>query len=114
VRFPLLLLLCVALVSCRASAQGRPVGGQTPAERGKTSLQLIAEANQRGEIDDDQATLYGVYAVTDGEKLPPRYRGTAPMKDGTSALRSARARFPALRAETQELLRPYLFPAGNR
>ena len=77
------------------------------------TLQLIAEAVQRGEIDPDTATLYRVYAVKNAAKLPPAYRSTVPLKDGTPILRDAQARFPKLRPEIQAELRPYLFPKGQ-
>jgi hypothetical protein len=75
---------------------------------------LIAEARQRGEIDDDAATLYRVYSVVDDSKLPAQYKGTLPLKDGTTVLREARSRYETLRPETQEALKPYLFPRGQR
>jgi hypothetical protein len=79
----------------------------------KTSLQLVAESLTRGEIDEDTATLYRVYSVVDDSKLPSAYRGTAPIRDGTSVLREARSRYDSLRPETQVKLDPYLFPRGK-
>lgn len=107
-----LLLVCLSLAACHAGAQG---AGSADGKRPRvTSLQLIAEARERGDLDDDRATLYRVYAVMDGAKLPTQYRGSAPQKDGTTVLRDAKARFPTLRPETRDLLRPYLFPKGER
>lgn len=113
-RLVLALVLCVFLISCRAAVQASAAGAEPPTTAAKTSLQLIAEASERGEIDGDQATLYAVYAVKASQKLPLQYRGTAPMKDGTAVLRVARDRFPTLRPEIQDLLRPYLFPKGEQ
>jgi hypothetical protein len=97
-------------------AQACALGNTSPETSPRTdadSLQLIAEAVQRGEIDQDTATLYRVYAVKDGAKLPPAYRSTVPLRDGTPILRDAQARFGSLRPEIQEKLRPYLFPKGQ-
>ncbi len=79
-----------------------------------TSLELIARAEARGELDPDTAVLYRVYAVLDERKLPPEYRGTAPIKDATPVLRHARSRYDDLRPEIREALRPYLFPRERR
>lgn len=105
----ILLLLVAALLACGANALG-PAPVDPPA---KTSLKLVAEARERGEIDDDTATLYRVFAVKDGTRLPPQYRGSAPIRDGTTVLREAKARFPTLRPEIKEILEPYLFPKGS-
>jgi len=79
----------------------------------KDSIQLIAEAVQRGEIDPDTATLYRVYAVVDDRKLPPEYRSTVSLRDGTPVLRDARSRYDGLRPDIREKLDPYLFPRGK-
>lgn len=109
--------LCMSLVSlaacaARAPEAPPPVRSEAPAA-GVSSLELVAEALQRGEIDEDAATLYRVYAVTDDSKLPPAYRGAAPIRDGTTILRSARDRYRTLTPETRALLRPYLYPKGE-
>lgn len=107
-RIPVMLLLATL---CCAMGRG-PESPPRPVER-KSSLQLIAQALEKGEIDEDAATLYRVYSVFDDSKLPPGYRGTVPVKDGTPVLRDARSRYDSLRPETQEALRPYLFPKGR-
>jgi len=66
-----------------------------------------------GELDEDTATVYRVFAVADDAKLPPQYRGALPIRDGTTILRSARDRYRNLRPETRALLRPYLYPKGE-
>jgi len=102
----------VLLLAAQACAPGAS-SSATPPRSDADTLRLIAEAVQRGEIDEDTATLYRVYAVKDAAKLPPEYRSTVPLKDGTPVLRDARARFDGLRPETQAELRPYLFPKGQ-
>lgn len=105
-----LLPLLLAAPACGLGARPAP---PADAQAGKTSLQLIAEARERGEIDEDTAVLYRVYSVVDSSKLPAEYVGTRPMKDGTPVLRDARSRYDTLRPETQRALRPYLFPRGK-
>jgi hypothetical protein len=105
-------ILLLANVSCSSLCRV-PQGPPSAAAEQKSSLQLISGALKSGEIDEDEATLYRVYSVFDESKLPPEYRGKAPIKDGTPVLRDARSRFDSLRPETQDVLRPYLFPRGQ-
>jgi hypothetical protein len=105
---PVILLLSTP---CCAMGRGSEAPPRSPDK--KSSLQLIAQALEKGEIDEDTATLYRVYSVFDDSKLPPAYRGSTPIKDGTPILRDARSRYESLRPETQEALKPYLFPKGR-
>lgn len=102
-------------LGARPDAQpGGPATAPIPEPRSdKDSVQLVAEAVRRGEIDPDQAVLYRVYAVMDHERLPPQFRSTVPLRDGTPILREARSRYPELRPEVREALDPYLFPGGR-
>ncbi|MHB8767010.1 MAG: hypothetical protein ACYDA8_22075 [Deferrisomatales bacterium] len=104
------LSLALVLLAAQALALGRAPEPVAPAPEPKSSLQLIAEALERGELDQDAAVLYRVYSVKDDAKLPERYRSAAPIRDGTPVLRDARDRYEGLRPETREALRPYLFP----
>jgi hypothetical protein len=106
-------MLAAASLACAAPNGGAPTAAQSP-RPDLDSLQLIAEAARRGEVDADTAVLYRVYAALDVEKLPPEYRGGRPLKDGTPILRDARARYDSLRPEIQAALRPYLFPKEAR
>jgi len=105
-----LVLAVMGLWACGALAMGR---APAPPE-GATSLDRIARAVNAGEIDPDTATLYRVFAVVGDERLPQRFRGDVPIRDGTPVLREARSRFPRLRPDVQEALRPYLFPEERR
>ena len=108
--------LCTVALFLVLATQACVGAGNTPAPSPRVeadTLQLIAEAVQRGDIDEDAATLYRVYAVKDAAKLPSEYRSAVPLRDGTPILRAAQARFGDLRPETQEALRPYLFPKGQ-
>ena len=112
-RILIALVAAVGLLPGQAAGLGgKPEPGADT--RARTSLELITEAVERGELDPDTAVLYRVYAVTDDAKLPARYRGEAPIKDGTPVLRHARSRYDSLRPEIREALRPYLFPKEKR
>lgn len=106
-------LFCLAGCAAPGAGPGAATVGPAAPVAGKSSLELVAEALQRGEIDEDTATLYRVFAVADDAKLPPSYRGALPIRDGATILRSARDRYRGLRPETRALLRPYLFPRGE-
>ncbi len=107
---PLLLSVLLATAGWAMGSRGEePSAGNSEL----TSLQLIAAAEASGEIDADTAVEYRVYSVKAGDQLPERYRGGRPMKDATGVLRQARARYPELRPEVQERLRPYLYPKGR-
>ncbi|MBE0617688.1 MAG: hypothetical protein IH608_07165 [Proteobacteria bacterium] len=106
-------IVVVAWAMMACALGGRPDAPAQGPRSDKDSVQLIAEAVQRGDIDGDTATLYRVYAVVDDRKLPPEYRSTVPLRDGTPILRDARSRYEALRPEVREKLDPYLFPRGK-
>lgn len=111
---PLRALILAALLALAAGCTaGSSVEPPRDPQAGVSSLELIARAAERGEIDSDTATLYRVFAVVGDERLPRRYRGDAPIRDGTSVLRDARSRFDELGAEVQAELEPYLFPRGQ-
>lgn len=118
-RLPILLaLLGVAVWTAGACALGgrpdaSPESPGSPPRADKDSVQLIAEALERGEIDADRAVLYRVYAVVGDPQLPPAFRSTVPLRDGTPVLRDARSRYDSLRPEIQSALDPYLFPRGK-
>ncbi len=108
-------MCCWLLLALGLHGTAWAMGGRAGAPpRPATSLDLIARAEERGEIDPDTAVLYRVYAVLDEEKLPVEYRGTAPIKDATPVLRHARSRYGELRPEIREALKPYLFPKEGR
>ncbi|MDF1553661.1 MAG: hypothetical protein P1P84_11395 [Deferrisomatales bacterium] len=104
-------LLMYLLLATTGWAMGS--NGAVPERAARTSMQLIAAAVEAGEIDADTAVEYQVYSVKADDKLPERYRGGRPMKDATGVLRQARARYPELRSDVQERLRPYLYPEGR-
>ena len=108
------LVLGLAMGSGVCWGMGSRGGDPPPANAEKTSLQLIAEAVEAGELEPDRAVEYRVYAALDEEKLPQQYRGGRPMRDATGVLRQARGRFPELEPDAQERLRPYLFPRGSQ
>ncbi|MBI5014690.1 MAG: hypothetical protein HZB55_04270 [Deltaproteobacteria bacterium] len=116
-RTTLLPLVLVPFLACAARVPAPPRGDAAVSAApvaDRNSLELIADALQKGEIDEDTATLYRVFAVVGDEQLPPQFRGALPIRDGTTILRSARDRYRTLRPETRAALRPYLYPKGEQ
>lgn len=108
--FSRLIVLCAAvlllagILSPSTLGQALPVHGQSQA----TTPELLNAATARGEISQAQADLYLAYALTNDDKLPDRYRGTAPW-DGTLPLLHLQERMRTMkpgvaRAEIAEAL----------
>ena len=81
--------------------------GPAPA---KSSFELIDVALRAGELDDETALIYQVYAITRDPRLPARYRGVDKDDLEHDALREAVRRWPSLSAAAQALLAPFLIP----
>ncbi len=55
-----------------------PIGGGSPPEEEPTAYDLIDEALAQGQIDEEAAILYSVYALFDDPRLPTAYAGAPP------------------------------------
>lgn len=73
-----------------------------------TSEQLINEALARGEIDDETALIYRVFAVFGDGRLPAAYRGDDSQVEDSDALEDVVERFASLSLQAQTTLRPFL------
>lgn len=82
---------------------------QTPA----TSSQLIYEAMQRGEIDEETGLVYQVFAAHGDTRLPVRYRGDDTEVIDTMIMAEVELRFGSLSAETQATLAPFLLSPAD-
>jgi hypothetical protein len=71
-----------------------------------TSDDFIREALEAGEITDEEAVLYGVYALFGDPRLPEAYRGE--WTDSTDAIEAAREGLDGYSEETRAALLPYL------
>jgi hypothetical protein len=76
----------------------------------RSSFELIDEAVRAGELDDEAALIYQVFAITLDPRLPARYRGADKGDLENDALREAVRRWPSLSAGAQALLEPFLTP----
>jgi hypothetical protein len=83
------------------------VFGPAPA---KSSFELIDDALRAGELDEETALIYQVYAITLDPRLPAIYRGADKDDLEHNALREAVRRWDSLSAGAQALLAPFLVP----
>lgn len=94
--------------NCRASA--RKVTVADP----KTSAQLIEQALARGEISEEEALTYRVYAAFDESRLPQRFRGAPGVRlPDSPVLDEAALRWDELSNATRQLLEPFFIPPFN-
>ena len=75
-----------------------------------TSFELIEQALARGEIDEETALVYKVFAVYLDPRLPQRFNGNDSQVRDTLITAEAGARWPSLSPATQALLAPFLLP----
>lgn len=79
-------------------------------QRPPTSFELIEQARKRGEIGDETALTYEVFATFGDERLPQRFRGNDSGVIDSHAVVEATQRFAALSPTTRETLVPFLIP----
>lgn len=90
---------------------GDPLGDQEfPDLAGPTSGDLIEDALEAGDIDEETALLYRVYAEFGDERLPAQYEGDDRDLIHGDAVWDAVEQFDGLSPATQELLQPFLLP----
>lgn len=75
-----------------------------------TSEDLIGEALDKGEIDQETALTYRVFAAFGDDRLPRRYRGDDSVVLDSFVLEEAAAAWDTLSGETQGLLEPFFIP----
>jgi hypothetical protein len=74
------------------------------------SFQLIAAARERGEIDDETALVYRVFAVFDDPRLPAPYRGDDSALEADLLLAEVAWQYDTLSPATRAILDPFLLP----
>ncbi|MFZ5915777.1 MAG: MXAN_6640 family putative metalloprotease [Chloroflexota bacterium] len=85
--------------------------GQSIAQEERpSSVALIQQAYQRGEIDFETALLYQVYAVFAPERLPAEFQSQTPFRSATLILIQAARSWYDLSPQTQALLAEFLPP----
>lgn len=75
-----------------------------------TSFELIEKALARGEIDEETALSYKVFAVYLDPRLPGRFKGDDSKVRDTLIAAEVATRWPSLSPATQALLTPFLLP----
>ncbi len=75
-----------------------------------TSFELIEQALSRGEIDEETALVYKVFAVYLDQRLPERFIGDDSQVRDTRITAEVLARWSSLSPTTQALLEPFLLP----
>lgn len=75
-----------------------------------TSFTLIEQARERGEIGEETALIYQVFATFGDARLPWRFRGDDSGVIDSDAVSEATLRFADLSAAARETLLPFLIP----
>jgi len=74
---------------------------------GETSLQLIDSGLAAGELDEETALLYKMYAVFGDDALPEQYRSDKKFRNSDDVVAEARLKMDTLSAGTKEKLAPF-------
>lgn len=74
----------------------------------RSSEELIDAAVGRGEIDDETALIYKVFAAFGDDRLPERYRGDDSQVEDSDVLQVVAEQFDSLSPHTQATLQPFL------
>jgi hypothetical protein len=82
---------------------GEPIGG------GASSVDLIEEALEEGDLTEEEALLFTAFAVFGDSRLPDEFEGAASTED-TLVLQRLSAAFDTLSTETQEAVAPFMLP----
>jgi hypothetical protein len=96
-----------------ADPSTEPVPGDPDAEPPPSSFDKINAALGRGEIDDEQALVYKLYAAFADPRLPEQYRGDDEELHADSVIVEAVERVDEISPETQQLVEPFLMWPGD-
>lgn len=86
----------------------RRVQGMKPDDPKPHSFALINQARAHGNITEEQAVEYKVYALYDQDKLPAELRSTTPNRGASLLLRAIRQNWSDYSAELKKNIQPYL------
>ena len=88
------------------------VSGGSPQIALPRSYELIEKARQAGQIDDETALLYKVYAAYEDSRLPAQFRGAVPvgLDEGYKVMQEAAARFMDVSPSARQTLFPFFQP----
>ena len=99
-----------ATLSSSPDATSQSPAAATPAPIGSESDQLIDTALAKGEINQETALVYKVYAQFTDARLPSQYRGKVNLNTDSHIIDQVEAEFPTLSPQAQANLIPYLVP----
>lgn len=88
----------------------QPNAPEPPVVGAPSSLDLIDQALTDGDIDEETALLYRVYAIHSDQRLPEALRNETGFMDATPILLEVADRFDSLAPQTQALIEPFLVP----
>ncbi len=116
----MLVLLAALLFACPGpntpsppappSPPSPPAPPSPPSPTSPSSFDLIDQALSTGQIDEETALTYKVFATFGDARLPAAYRGATSPLTHSSALEEAAARFDSLSDATQQTLAPFFTP----
>ncbi len=113
----LLILRFVASLSVNTpagcTAIGQPLEGggtPTPGPDAPTSFNLIDQAVANGEIDEETALTYKVFALFEDNRLPDQYKGQSREDLDADVLSELSSGFNSLSSSAKATLQPFLLP----
>jgi len=98
------------LVSFNGASLSFVLAEAPPAVVAPSSIELIERALDNGEIDDEIALVYKVYAAFGDSRLPTQYQGDDSRQFDSPVMGEAAERFAGLSAPNQALIAPFLVP----
>ncbi len=81
-----------------------------PNQSGPSSLELIDEALERGEIDAETALIYQVFATFGDPRLPSQYQGNDSQPSDREIAGELAERFATLSPQAKATLKPFTIP----
>lgn len=89
---------------------GFPPPSPTDEPVGPTSTDLILAAHERGELSDEDAAVYRVFAAFGDERLPTEFQSESAGWEDHMATRDAAGLWDSLSAEQRVAIAPYFIP----
>lgn len=105
-----LLSACSSKQGETPSAQATVEGYASPTPDIPSSNELIAAALENGEIDEETAITYEVFALFSDPRLPAEFQGSPGLGTDSHIIDELISRFTKLKPETQQELLPFLMP----
>jgi hypothetical protein len=78
-----------------------------------SSAELIQQGLANGDIDEETALIYKVYATFEDRRLPEAFRGDDTLIKEGNVMREVTEKFQGLSVEAQTVLQPFRIPPAN-